>query len=273
MHQGNPGLLMSSRYSGQTDLPRPGGEADARAIFAPRIYLVDGDPLTRTLLVDYLRDKGFDILTATNMEAAPPPVDVLIVALDGMEPRANRPAWLSAKPGMPTIVLDRSHVFPGRAVPLGFTPEARLSLPIQPRKLVVTIRQVLSLARIESVDPGETAVRIYRFSGWTFYPHERRLESRHGTSVLLEKRDCEVLRALLRFPHQVLTRQQLIDLVSGPGKKIENRTLDRFITHLRRHLGDDVKFPTLIKTVVGTGYRFDADVEKSLYPSSQTTSV
>jgi DNA-binding response OmpR family regulator len=273
MHQGNPGLLLSPHYSVQSDLPRPGAEAESTPLFAPRIYLVDPDPLTLVLLMKYLRDKGFDVVAATDMEASPPPVDMLIVVLDGMEPRANRPGWLLEKPGMPTIVLDRSHVFPGRAAPVGFTPDARLSLPTQPRKLVATIRQVLSLARIESVDPCEAAVRIYRFSGWTLYPYERRLESRHGTSVLLEKRDCEVLRALLTFPHQVLTRQQLIDLVFGSGKKIKNGTLDRFITHLRRHLGDDVKFPTLIKTVVGTGYRFDAYVEKSLYPSSQTPSV
>lgn len=251
----------------------PGAGSGTTDTFAPRIYLADPDPLTRTQLVEYLRDKGFDIVAATDLDATIPLVDVLIVAMDTMEPRARRPQWLSEKPRVPIIVLDRSYAFPSRAVPLSFTPDARLSLPVQPRKLLATIRRVLSLARIESVDPCEAAVRIYRFSGWTLYPQKRRLKSRDGTSVLLDKRDCEVLRALLTFPRQILTRQQLIDLVWGPGKEIENRTLDRPITYLRRHLGDDVKFPTLIKTVVGTGYRLDADVEKSLYPGSQTTSV
>jgi len=69
---------------------------------------------------------------------------------------------------------------------------------------------------------------------------------------------------LLTFPRQVLTRQQLIVMVWGTDKDVENRTLDRPITCLRRHLGDDVRFPRLIKTLVGTGYRLDADVEKFL---------
>ena len=255
---------MGKPYSTQPDFLQPGSDANMTAIFAPRIYLVDPDPLTRVLLVDYLRDKGFDVAAATDMEVSPPPVDVLIVALDGMEQRANRPRWLLEKPDIPTIVLDRSHVFPGRAAPLGFTPDARLSLPTQPRKLVATIRRVLSLARIESVDPGEASVRTYRFCGWALHCQEHRLESHDGTSILLGKREFEVLKALLTFPRQVLTRQQLIVMVWGTDKDVENRTLDRPITCLRRHLGDDVRFPRLIKTVVGTGYRLDADVEKFL---------
>jgi len=262
MHRENPASSMSPRVSGQSDLLRPGSEAEP--LFAPRIFLVDPDPLTRALLVDYLRAKGFDIVATADMEASPPLVDVLIVALDGTEQRANRPKWLSEKPDVPTIVLDRSHVFPGRAAPLGFAPDARLSLPVQPRKLVATIRRVLSLARIESVDPREASVRIYRFSGWALYPEERRLVSHDGKSTLLEKREFEVLKALLTFPRQLLTRQQLIAIVWGAGMEVENRTLDRPITRLRRHLGDDVRYPTLIKTVVGLGYRLDVEVEKLL---------
>ncbi len=246
----------------QSDLRRPGPEITAADLFAPRIYLVDADPLTRAQLADFLREKGFDVVATTEMEAAPPPVDVLIVALDGMEPRANRPDWLLEKPEIATIVLDRSRVFPGRAASLGFVPYARLSLPVQPRKLVATIRQVLSLARIESVESCEAAVREYRFSGWKLYPEARRLLSHDGKSILLEKREFEVLKALLTFPRQLLTRQQLIAIVWGSDMDVENRTLDRPITRLRRHLGDDVKYPTLLKTVVGVGYRFDVDVGK-----------
>ena len=58
---------MSPRYSGQSDLLRPGAEAEATAIFSPRIFLVDPDPLTRALLVDYLRGKGFDVVAAAQL--------------------------------------------------------------------------------------------------------------------------------------------------------------------------------------------------------------
>lgn len=252
------------RHSREADpLPAHAGN-DVAVVLGPRIYLVDPDPLTRALLADYLRGKGFDILATTHAEAALPSVDAMIVALEGTEPRANRPQWLMEKPDVPTIILDRSYVFPGRAAPLGFVPDARLSLPIHPRKLVATIRRVLSIARIESLDPCESSIRAYLFAGWSLYVEDRRLASHDGRAIQLDKREFEVLKVLLTFPRQLLTRQQLIAIVWGADMDIKNGALDRQITRLRRHLGDDVKFPELIKTVFGSGYRLDADVEKVL---------
>jgi two-component system phosphate regulon response regulator PhoB len=80
---------------------------------------------------------------------------------------------------------------------------------------------------------------------------------------VLTKLEFTVLKTLLTYPRQLLTRQQLIDFAWGSGRDVESRRLDYPITRLRRHLGDDIKFPTLIKTVVGRGYRLDAEVEKS----------
>lgn len=259
----SPGSVLRTPFTSQSDFLRPGAEAEISAIFAPRLYLVNADPQTRAQLASCLREKGFDVVAATDMYAAPPPVDVLIVALDGLGSHANVPKWLAAKPVTPLIVLDRPQVFPGRTAPLSFAPDARLSLPVQPRKLVATIRQALSLARIESVDSGEVAARVYRFAGWMLDSAAHQLTSRDGATILLDPRESDVLKALLTFPRQVLTRAHLIAMVWGSGEAIENRTLDRPITRLRRHLGDDVRYPVLLKTVVGVGYRLDVDVEKT----------
>jgi two-component system, OmpR family, response regulator len=263
MRVDSPGTAMRTPLSGQPGVLRPDAEADISAIFAPRLYLVDTDPQTRAQLASCLREKGFDVVAATDRDAAPPPVDVLIIALAAQGPHANVPAWLATKPTTPLIVLDRPQVFPGRIAPLGFVPDARLSLPVPPRKLVATIRQALSLARIESADLYAAAARIYRFAGWTLNSETRQLTSGDGTAIQLDPREGDVLKALLTFPRQVLTRAQLIAMVWGTGEAIENRTLDRPITRLRRHLGDDVRFPLLLKTVVGVGYRLDIDVDKT----------
>ena len=255
---------MRSRQTGPLGGPRPDTGAETTVALGPRIALADPDPVTRALLAEYLRGKGFEVCASADMAEPPPPADVLIVALEDGSTRANRPAWLAGAPNVPVIVLDRSSVFPGCAPALGFVPHARLSLPVPPRKLVATIKQALSLARIESSDPQDASVQCYRFSGWTLHRHSIQLESPDGHVTLLDKREFEVLRTFLRFPRQVLTRQQLIGVVWGARTKVDSRTLDRPITRLRRHLGDDVRFPALIKTVVGIGYRFDADVNKSV---------
>ncbi|MEW5966867.1 MAG: response regulator transcription factor [Pseudomonadota bacterium] len=231
------------------------------AIFAPRLGLLDPNPVTRALLAELLHDKGFDVVAAADMAALPPTVDALILAVDGMPSHAKRPSWLLEKPAAPVIVLDRPHVLSGLAAPLGFTPDTRLSLPVPPRKLVATIRQLLSRARVDAVATGDASVRAYRFCGWTLHAGARQLVSPAGQSVALGRQECEALKALLAFPRQVLTREQLSAAIWGARKPISLRMLDGPIRRLRHHLGEDVRYPRLIKTVVGVGYRLDADVE------------
>lgn len=257
----SPDLPKRTQAAEPADWRRAGATAGADAIFAPRLCLVDPNPVTRGLLAELLHDKGFDVVAAADMAAMPPAVDALILAVDGMPPRAKRPASLVAQPAVPVIVLDRPHVLSGLVAPLGFTPDARLGMPVPPRKLVATIRQVLSRARVDASEVAATSVRVYRFCGWTFHVGERRLESRDGQSVALGKQESEVLRALLNFPRQVLTREQLAGVIWGTRKAVPPRMLDGPVRHLRRHLGEDVRFPRLIKTVVGVGYRLDADVD------------
>lgn len=241
----------------------PRADAGVDAIFAPRLGLVDSNPVTRALLVELLYDKGFDVVAAEDPAALPSTVDAWILAVDGMPQHARRPAWLREKPAVPVIVLDRPPVLSGLAASLGFTPEARLDLPVPPRKLVATIRQVLRRARVPIAGAGDAPVRAYRFDVWTLHASERRLLSTAGRTVLLGRQECEALKALLSFPRQVLTREQLSMAVWGtcrPGN-LSPRMLDGPIRRLRRHLGEDVRFPRLIRTVVGVGYRLDADVE------------
>lgn len=229
--------------------------------FAPRLGLVDANPATRTLLVDFLRDHGFDVVEAGELPDPLPPVDALVLALDATAAKTRRAGRMAKKLALPVIVLERPPLFPGLSAPARFAPDARLAVPVPPRKLVATIRQVLSLARVEGEAPETDAASGYRFGAWTLDCGARRLESASGASVRLSKTDFEVLQTLLRFPRQVLTRRQLIDSLWGAKREVEGRALDAPITRLRRHLGEDVRFPRLIRTVVGVGYRLDADVE------------
>lgn len=258
-----PGVPDVSKRPAAALADPPRAEAGVDAIFAPRLGLLDSNPVTRALLVELLYDKGFDVVACTDPAALPPSIDALILAVDGMPQHARRPAWLLEKPAVPVIVLDRPPVLPGLATPLGFVPDARLDLPVPPRKLVATIRQVLRRARVPITEAGDAPARAYRFDGWTLHVSERRLQSTAGRTVSLGRQECEALKALLSFPRQVLTREQLSMAIWGARKSgaISPRMLDGPIRRLRRHLGEDVRFPRLIRTVVGIGYRLDADVE------------
>ena len=62
----------------------------------------------------------------------------------------------------------------------------------------------------------------------------------------------------LERPRRVLSREQLLDEARGRSIEAFDRSIDLLVSRLRQKLGDDPRSPTLIKTVRGEGYLFDA---------------
>ena len=67
--------------------------------------------------------------------------------------------------------------------------------------------------------------------------------------VQLSTREADLLELLLRNARRVVPREQAIAEIWG-GSATSN-AVDRYVSNLRRKLGD----PPLIETVVGAGYR------------------
>ena len=70
-----------------------------------------------------------------------------------------------------------------------------------------------------------------------------------------------MLRVLLERPNRVLSRDQLLELVSGREAVVFDRSVDVLIGRLRKRLQDNGKEPELIKTVRGEGYVLSCKVE------------
>lgn len=68
--------------------------------------------------------------------------------------------------------------------------------------------------------------------------------------VELSTREFTLIEILLRHPGQVMSRQQLLDLVWGYDYDPKSNVVDVYVRHLRNKLGGD-----RIETVRGIGYR------------------
>ena len=68
--------------------------------------------------------------------------------------------------------------------------------------------------------------------------------------------EYKILYRLAKNPNQILSRQQLIDGVWGNGAFIEDRSVDKHISSLRKKMGETA---TTIRTVSGLGYQFVSD--------------
>ena len=72
--------------------------------------------------------------------------------------------------------------------------------------------------------------------------------------------EFELLALLVRSGGRVVTRDQLIDAVSGTDRNPSDRTIDVLVSRLRRKMGDEGGSPRLIMTEKGLGYRLGVDI-------------
>ncbi len=118
--------------------------------------------------------------------------------------------------------------------------------PFNPRELVARVKAILR--RYErSARPG----RVTHVGQLTIDPASREV-TLAGQSVKLRTKEFDLLHTLAQHRGQVLSREQLLDLVWGYDFYGETRTVDVHIAHLRRKLkGSDVE----IETLRGVGYK------------------
>lgn len=81
-----------------------------------------------------------------------------------------------------------------------------------------------------------------------------------GRVLSVEPKAFRVLLFLVRNPHRLIGKDELLDAVWKDSAVTEN-SLTRSIALLRRLLGDDTREPRYIATVHTVGYRFLCDVE------------
>lgn len=228
------------------------------------VLLVDDDPKIRDLLRLYVEREGHRALFAADGESAlevatrsrPDLVllDVMLPGLDGLEVcRRMRDAS-----DVPILLLTARSGEGDKVIGLDMGADDYVVKPFSPRELMARVRALLRRRRLES-DAEEP---ILASDGLEVDPNavEVRLD---GRVLDLTPFEFRILRALMRRPGRVFTRDDLIDAIHGdddPG--IFDRTIDVHLGRLRRKLGDDATAPRYIATVRTVGYKFVGAVER-----------
>ncbi|TFB93170.1 MULTISPECIES: response regulator transcription factor [Cryobacterium] len=118
------------------------------------------------------------------------------------------------------------------------------------------------LARIRAVGRRRTEVELEDDSvltaGTVSMDIERHTVSVSGEVVNMPLKEFELLEFLLRNAGRVLTRGQLIDRVWGTDYFGDTKTLDVHIKRIRSRIESTPSEPTMLVTVRGLGYRFEA---------------
>ena len=160
---------------------------------------------------------------------------------------------IRTRSSVPIIMLTAKDSEVDIVVGLELGADDYVTKPYSTRELLARIRAV-SRRRTEEV--GEDLSLLS--AGTVRMDTERHTVTVDGEIVNLPLKEFELLEFLLRNAGRVLTRGQLIDRVWGSDYFGDTKTLDVHIKRIRSRIEATPSDPTMLVTVRGLGYRFDA---------------
>ena len=110
----------------------------------------------------------------------------------------------------------------------------------------------------QTIEPEPAAEERYELGRYVFDPARQSL-SHPGGERLLSHRESELLRRLCQHRNQVLERSRVLRELWGDDHFFNARSMDVFITKLRRYLEEDPAVK--IVNVRGVGYKLIVDRE------------
>jgi len=220
----------------------------------PYIAIVDDDAAIRTSLGRALRMENYDVelfedgtsaLRAIQLRAPDAIVlDLQLPDIDGLEicRRIRR-----SGDATPILMLTARDAVNDRVEGLDVGADDYLVKPFDLAELLARLRALL-----RRHSPGEIDGTVLRFEDLTLNPQTREV-FRATRRVELTKIEFDLLELFIQHPRQVLTRDQILDLVWGYNFDSGTNSLAVYIGYLRRKL-EEKDEARLIQTVRGVGY-------------------
>jgi DNA-binding response OmpR family regulator len=223
-----------------------------------RILVIDDDADIRRLVVELLRRAGHEVAEAPDgraglraLHASPPDLvllDVSMPELDGWQ-TLERIRDLSA---VPVLMLTARGDELERVRGLQAGADDYVTKPFGRQELVARVQALLRRAEQHSDAERQEAY----FDSLLSIDFGQRAVSYQGRDVALTPLEFKLLSTFVRHPRQVLSREQLLELVWGDSYGVSSDQVKLYVGYLRRKLDPDAPASVPIETVRGFGYRY-----------------
>jgi len=229
------------------------------------LLLADDEAAITDNLAPFLERSGFLVRVAADGAAALAQVQESspdLIILDVLMPRLDGRAVLrqlrQQGDWTPVILLTQVGEAFERAMALEEGADDYLNKPFDPLELVARVQAVL-----RRTQRGNLPLSSFRYlvSNGLSLDRQMRQVKLNGELLNLTTRAVGVIEFLMLHPHEVVSRERLLDEVWGWSDALETRAVDIRIAEIRKVLEKDTGQPKFIETVIGTGYRFLADVQ------------
>lgn len=221
-----------------------------------KILLVDDEPDILEFMEYNLKKEGYQVLQAKNgkeaVEVAKKEfphlviLDIMMPVMDGIEACRVMREIPELQNTLITFLTARNEEYSQLA---GFDVGADdyITKPIKPRIMLSRVKALLRRLN-GSTGTSTPVVQI----GNLKIDRESYLVYKDDESIVLPRKEFELLALLTSKPGKVFTREDILSRVWGSDIVVGDRTIDVHIRKIREKLGDDS-----IKTIKGIGYKFD----------------
>ncbi len=227
----------------------------------PIILVIDDEPSYREALSIALGADGFAVRMAAS--AADARAEIALEAPDVVLLDINLPDASGTELCREIVATTSAHVVmvSARAEEVDVVLALELGAadyvgkPFRTRELIARINALL---RRGARKPPRSSSNTFLESGPVTIDQERRRVVVRGSVVDFSRKEYELLVALVEARGQVLSRDELIDLVWWGQDLSDTRTLDTHLKRLRKKVELDPSDPKHLITVRGVGFRFDS---------------
>ncbi len=222
------------------------------------ILLVEDDPNLGTLLQEYLTGKGYPTeLAADGQEGWQKFVaheyelcifDVMMPKKDGFS--LAREVRMTGR-DVPIIFLTARSMKEDTIQGFRIGADDYITKPFDREELTLRVEAILRRYRksqgVSTVEPTVYTIGDYLFN------YERQLLTLGQNTTRLTGKECELLKLFCQTPGQTVGRSFALKMIWGDDSYFNARSMDVYITKLRKHLKDDPRIQIL--NLHGEGFK------------------
>lgn len=228
--------------------------------YRKKVLIVDDDKKLTDIIERYLTQYEFNVIVANDgkdvhqiIKNNKPDIILLDVMLPGKS-GFDILREVQKDFDIPIIMLTAKGEEVDKVIGLEMGADDYITKPFSVRELIARIRTVLR--RTNTVTTDLSNKKEISFGHVKIVP-DRRAIVMGDKEVELTKTEFELLYLLASNPNKTFTREELLRIVSDRDYAVYDRSIDMHISHLRNRLKLQDPVVCSIKTVWGSGYRFE----------------
>ena len=230
-----------------------------------KILLVEDDEALRFIVKDNLEQSNYLVEVADNGEIALELYDKNnydLIILDVMLPKVDgfQVARTIRKNNeqVPIIFLTARSMTEDKITALTLGADDYIPKPFSMEELLLKIKIFLKRSQAQPVTNGNS-VKSLKIGKFDFHPEDLTL-SINGNSRNLTLKEAELIRFFAENTNKVLSRNEILEQVWGSNDYFLGRSLDVFISRLRKYFNEDSGIKII--NLHGIGFRFSVKNEK-----------